>query len=73
MLCGGKTALKQNLIDAECSSQLTAECLNLSENGQTAQILYRLNKQRLVLLDEIHKHQKALDCLDYLIFQIEKD
>ena len=67
-----KELLLQNLQDAKCPVELTKECMILAADGRFAQMLARLKKQRKNLLDEIHDHQKALDCLDYLIFQIEK-
>ena len=44
----------------------------LAESKQTAQMLILLRRHRKDLLDRIHEQQKALDCLDYLIFQTEK-
>ena len=64
--------LMQNLKDAKCSSELTQECMKLASEGNSVQMMRKLKKQREGLLDEIHEHQKALDCLDYLMFQIEK-
>ena len=64
--------LYDNLIDAQCSAELCERCCALAQRGQTAQMLFLLNGYRRELLDRIHEQQKALDCLDYLIFQTEK-
>lgn len=65
--------LYQNLIDAKCSRELTQECILLASEGKSAQMMIKLNEQRKGLLDKIHEDQKALDCLDYLMFQIKKE
>lgn len=65
-------AIYDNLIDAHCSEELSERCYALAEHGQTAQMLLLLRRHRKELLDQIHEQQKALDCLDYLIFQTEK-
>ena len=65
-------ALYENLIDARCSEALRERCSALAERGQTAQMLLLLRGHRKELLNQIHEQQKALDCLDYLIFQTER-
>jgi len=64
--------LYENLLDAECSKALTDECMMLAEQGRDRIILQKLSGQRTHLLDEIHRYQKALDCLDYLIYQLDR-
>ena len=65
--------LRQNLIDAGCSSELTAECMELAEAGLSMQMLQKLKTQRKGLLDEIHGAEKELRCLDYLMYQVENN
>ena len=65
--------LRQNLTDAGCSGDLTAECIALARSGLSAQMLQRLKKQRQGLLDKIHDTERELRCLDYLIYQVEND
>lgn len=65
-------ALYHNLIDANCSKELSKRCNELFERGQTGQMLLLLREHRKELLNQIHEQQKALDRLDYLIFQTEK-
>jgi len=62
----------ENLLDAQCPEELRERCCMLAESKQTAQMLILLRRHRKDLLDRIHEQQKALDCLDYLIFQTEK-
>ena len=66
-----KEMLRQNLADAGCPAELTAECIALADSGMTAQMLQKLKKQRQGLLDEIHFTEQELRCLDHLIFQVE--
>lgn len=64
--------LYQNLTDAKCSGEMIQECMAFAAKGRFGMIMTRLKEQRKDLLDTIHEHQKALDCLDYLMFQMEK-
>lgn len=68
---GQKQLLYENLIDAKCGEKLAATCMALAAEGKEAQMTVLLRRQRKELLDEIHDSQKALDALDYLMFQIE--
>jgi hypothetical protein len=63
-------AVRENLRDAGCTEQ-TIE-LFIKQKGETPGKNHVLEKQRRFLLDRIHEYQKKLDCLDYLIYQLEK-
>lgn len=60
----------QNLKDANCDTDLISKFFSLEGNlkGQ----LRLLSIHRKNLLFELHKSQKYIDCLDYLIFNIEQ-
>ena len=45
--------------------------MELSDKGDRSRMLFILKEHRKELLDTIHAHQKALDSLDYLMFQTE--
>lgn len=62
----------QNLFDAGCGSTLAEECTRQILNGNTQSALNALGKHRKELLDEVHANQKRIDCLDFLIYKIEK-
>lgn len=64
--------LYQNLIDAGCDENTTQKCISFAENGRYDQLLRALSQHRSSLLDAVHCGQKQLDCLDYLIYQIDK-
>ena len=64
--------LRQNLSDAKCGQELREQCMTLSEQGHQVRMVPLLKIHRAELLETIHEYQKALDSLDYLLFQIEK-
>ena len=63
-------AVIQNLKDAGCSQETIDCCLACLDTGRKKELLERLEKHRKGILDKIHKGQKQIDCLDYLVFQI---
>lgn len=67
---GSKAAIIQNLKDAGCSQETIDCCLACLDTGRKKELLERLEKQRKGILNKIHKGQKQIDCLDYLVFQI---
>lgn len=69
---GSKEAIIQNLKDAGCSQDTVECCLFCLEHGKKEELLKRLEKHRKGLLDEVHEGEKQIDCLDYLVFQIDR-
>lgn len=67
---GSKAAIIQNLKDAGCSQETIDCCIACLDTERKKELLERLEKQRKGILDKIHKGQKQIDCLDYLVFQI---
>lgn len=65
--------LRQNLIDAGCSRELIKQCIALVQENKPKEFLPLLSRHRRSLLDSIHQWEKQLDCLDYLIYQLEKE
>ncbi len=68
-----KEALIQNLQDAGCSQKIINEFFELLEKKQINQIMVLLKKYRNSILNTIHKSQKKIDILDYLIFDLKKN
>lgn len=62
-----KDKITQNLKDAGCKKLLIEQILALDLKEQ----LKLLAKHRANLLDELHKNQKQIDCLDYLVFNLK--
>ncbi len=65
-------SIYQNLIDAGCDENITENCMSFVGNGRIVDMLPILTKQRKCLLDSVHKVQKQIDCLDYLIYKLKK-
>ena len=64
--------LRQNLLDAGCGSDTIQQCMDLVKKRECAKLLRLLSRHKRELLDAVHQNEKRIDCLDYLIYQIEK-
>ena len=62
----------QNLEDAGCGPETVQECLKLADACDWNGLHFLLSRHRKVLLYTVHAKQKELDCLDFLLFQIER-
>ena len=63
----------RNLIDAGCNEATTNQCMLLLQAGKKSDMLPILSKHRAALLNSVHKGQKQIDCLDYLIYRIRRE
>ncbi|MCM1048869.1 MAG: hypothetical protein NC433_10625 [Clostridiales bacterium] len=60
----------QNLKDAGCDTK-TIECfMKFMEHNDLNSQLELMDKHRQQILDQVHKQEKQIDCLDYLVYQI---
>lgn len=64
--------LIQTLADAGCEAALAEQFLSLIKEGRTEEGLALLAQHRKRLLDCCHAEEKKIDCLDYLVYQMEK-
>lgn len=64
--------LTQNLEDANCPPELIEKFFNLEKQNDKKGQLKLLFLQRKNLLDSLHRSQKQIDYLDYLIFNLEQ-
>jgi len=71
-LCYSEEALIQNLRDAGCDEKAVADFLDCVRRDKEAESFRLLKKQRSHLLDLVHEEQKKIDCLDYLVYQMQK-
>lgn len=69
---GSKEAVIQNLKDAGCSQETIACCITCMDSGKKAELLKRLENHRKGLLHKVHEGEKQIDCLDYLVYQIDR-
>lgn len=65
--------LKQNLIDAGCDDDLINSCMELAIANEWGSILPLLTKKKGDLLQSLHYKQQCIDCLDFLVFKINKE
>ena len=64
--------LRQNLIDAGCSPETVRQCAVLAQREENGELMRVLSRHRKALLDAVHQNEKRIDCLDYLIYRLEK-
>lgn len=64
--------LLQNLRDADCSEQEIADFLTALDRGCQKKALAVLARHRQTLLEQFHHSKRCIDCLDYLVCQMEK-
>lgn len=62
----------QNLKDAGCDAKTVERFMELQETGKTEELLNLLSCHRHQLLERVHREEKRIDCLDYLVYQIQK-
>lgn len=61
-----------NLKAAECGQADIAACVSALEHGCHRRALCVLERHRQVLLERYHRCKECIDCLDYLMVQLEK-
>ena len=62
----------QNLRDAGCSQTTISRFMECLKNGAEKEELQILSRHRKTLLDRIHREERKIDCLDYLVDQSEQ-
>ena len=70
-------AVLQNLEDAGCSGDVVNRYCELESQTCSRQMIRKdqirlLCQQRKELLEELHRCQQKLDCLDYLLYQMKE-
>mgnify|MGYP000581695562 CR=1 FL=1 len=68
-----ENAIIQNLKDAGCDEDTIQTFVEDLRKEKVAEGLKLLATHRRSLLDDLHKDQKQIDCLDYLVYKLEKD
>lgn len=63
--------LRENLRDAGCDLDTIRRCEVLAQGQKEAELMRILSQHRRALLDAVHQNERRIDCLDYLIYQIE--
>ena len=70
---GHENSVKYNLLDAGCSDKSVTLVDRLYQAGRLSDALHEMKMIRCDLIDELHKSQRKVDCLDYLIRKTEKE
>ena len=66
-------AVIQNLKDAGCDEDTVNEFMKLAGNREKPGQLKLLERHRSILLEAVHRNEKQIDCLDYLLYQMRKE
>ena len=64
-------SIRQNLLDAGCDSVTTQQALSQLEAERVSDCLRLLSRHRRQLLEQLHRAERSIDCLDYLVYQLE--
>ncbi len=67
-----KEAIEQNLRDAGCDEKFICQFMEDMEEKREKEGLKLLQNHRRKLLDAMHQEQKRIDCLDYLVCEMQK-
>ena len=65
--------LEECLDDFGCNETEKAEILNCHNNNDKKGVIALLRKHRQKILNTIHNEEKQISCLDYFVFQLEKE
>ncbi len=68
-----KEELVQNLKDAGCGMETIQDFLLYLDENQKEKQLELLEKHRRRLLSNVHREEKKIYCLDYLVYQIKNE
>ena len=67
-----ENAIIQNLKDAGCDEDMIAAFIKAIRAEKISDGLKLLSIHRRSILNHLHEDQKQIDCLDYLVYQLEK-
>lgn len=59
--------------DCGCDAVQTEEFLALKENCCTESCIRYLKRHRKQLMEQIHQREKKVECVDYIIRELEKE
>ena len=63
----------QNLKDAGCNKSQIEEFMSYAGKHERNNVLKLLRQQRDLLLNGLHEKQRMIECLDYMVYQIQKE
>ena len=62
----------QNMKDAGCNREIITKICRLYASGQIQDAVKVLRRHRCKLMEQLHESQGKVDCLDFLVRQMEK-
>ena len=65
--------LIQNLKDAGCPEELSQQFMESYRSGRIKDGLRLLQQHRRALLDGVHEEERKINCLDYMVYHLEKE
>ena len=65
--------LIQNLKDAGYPEELIGSFMDFYRSGRIKDGLRLLGKHRRYLLDGVHAEERKINCLDYMVYHLEKE
>jgi len=65
--------LLRNLKDAGCDTATSKQFLALKREGKFNEQRRLLRKQRKLLLQTVHENQERIDCLDFLLYSMDRN
>ncbi len=65
--------MARSLLDAGCPVEQIRRICRCYEAGQVGETVRALRQHRRGLMDDLHQCQERVDCLDYLLRQLEKE
>ena len=65
--------IRRNLSDAGCSASQIVQFLELEEQRKRQEQYQMLSRQRALLLKELPQDHFRIDCLDYMVFTMQKE
>ncbi len=69
---GENNSLYQNLLDAGFNAEKAEQHEKLAEDREWNKLLRELANQKRYLLSLLHEREKQIDCLDFLVYEINK-
>lgn len=65
--------IQRNLSDAGCDDHLIEQFLVLEQKQKRKEQYLLLDRYRVKLLSELHQKQYKIDCLDYMVYTMQKE
>lgn len=62
----------QNLKDAGCNKKTIEHFIKCMDQDDLSGQLQLMEAHRKCLLDKVHAEEKKIDCLDYLVYQLQR-